>query len=175
MPALRIFALARPNPPGHRRLGHEERAGDLGHAQPGQRAQRQRHLRLETQCRVAAGEDQPQPVVLDAGGLGRLGRLVDGHRHLPELGRADDLAPDPVGGPVPGDGGQPRAGPARHALHRPLPDRGRERLLGALLGQVPVAGDPDQRRDDLAPFLAERGGDGVLGHGCQSGRISIIP
>jgi hypothetical protein len=47
----------------HRRLRHEEGAGHLAGLQPRDDAQRQRHLRLDRERGVAAGEDQPQPVV----------------------------------------------------------------------------------------------------------------
>ncbi len=59
----------------HGRLGHEERACDLGSRQPGERAQRERDLRLDRQRRMAAREDQPQAVVLDAAVV-RVGREV---------------------------------------------------------------------------------------------------
>ena len=71
----------------HGRLGDEEGAGDLCRGQAGEGAQRERDPRLERQRRVAAGEDQPQPVVRHSAVV-RLGRLVGGrqHRHLLQLG-----------------------------------------------------------------------------------------
>ena len=57
-------------------------------------------------------------------------------------------------------------------------ERQREGVLRALLGEVPVAGDPDQRRDDAAPLVAERDGDRGLdvgAHISQIGRTSIEP
>jgi hypothetical protein len=50
-------------PLGHRRRRDEEGTRDLLRRQPAERPKRQRHLRLHRQRRVAAGEDQPQPVV----------------------------------------------------------------------------------------------------------------
>jgi hypothetical protein len=47
----------------HGRLGDQEGAGDLAGGQASERAQRERHTRLHLQRRVAAGEDQPQPIV----------------------------------------------------------------------------------------------------------------
>ena len=68
---------------GHRRLGHEEGVGDLGRLEPAEQAQRERDLGRRGQRRVAAREDQAQPVVVhgslrrcrlvalvEAGGLG---------------------------------------------------------------------------------------------------------
>ena len=49
-----------------RRRRREERTGDLLGGQSADFAQRQRHLRIGRNCRMAAGEDQPQAVVFDA-------------------------------------------------------------------------------------------------------------
>jgi hypothetical protein len=82
------------DPLPHGTLGHQEGAGDLGHGQPAEHAQRQRHAGFHRQRRVAAGEDQPQAVVVD--GAGRLGRVVVvRHLSLPVLVVALVLAPDP--------------------------------------------------------------------------------
>ncbi len=59
------LALGAHEPLGHRRLRHQERPGDLRRGQPGQRAQGEGHPALQRQRRMTAGEDQPQPVVLD--------------------------------------------------------------------------------------------------------------
>ena len=61
---------------------------------------------------------------------------------------------------------------------RPPLERPREGVLRALLGEIPVAGEPDQRRDDASPLVAERIGDGRLdvgGYISQIGRTSIEP
>ena len=55
----------------HRRLGDQERPGDLGGRQPAQRPQGERHPRRHRQRRVAAGEDQAQPLVGDVLGVDR--------------------------------------------------------------------------------------------------------
>ena len=132
------------------------------------------------QRRVAAREDQPQPVVVDAarrrvrpGSSG--GRQ---HRDLLQLGGARRGAAQPVERAVARGGREPRAGIARDAVARPPLERAREGVLRALLGEIPVAGDPDQRRDDAAPLVAERVGDGGLDVGryiSQIGRTSIEP
>ena len=55
---------------------------------------------------------------------------------------------------------------------------GREGILRALLGQVPVAGEADQGRDDPAPFGLEGIGDRGLDlgrHSSQIGLTSMLP
>ena len=64
---------------GHGLLGDEKGPGDLGLRQPGQRPQREGNLCLQRQCRVAAGEHQPQPVIADTAVLA-VG-LVGGFEH----------------------------------------------------------------------------------------------
>ncbi len=87
-------------------------------------------------------------------------------------------APHPVDGTVARHRRQPGAGAARDAVARPALQRRREGILRALLGQVPVAGQSDQGRHDLAPFGLERLRDGGLdpgGHISQIGLTSILP
>jgi hypothetical protein len=52
---------------GHGRLGHQERARALVGAKPAQRPQHQRHLSLRRQRRVAAREDELEPLVGEDG------------------------------------------------------------------------------------------------------------
>ena len=74
--------------------------------------------------------------------------------------------PGAVDGPVARHRREPRAGAARDAVTGPALQRGREGILRALLGEVPVAGQPDQGGDDPAPLGVER-----LGHcGLDIGR-----
>ena len=102
---------------------------------------------------MAAGEDQPEPVVLDDAGR-LVGCVVGDHEGRLVLGVAVGLAADPVDGPVAGGRGQPAAGVGRYAVDRPLLDGGQERLAGRLLGDVDVAEAADQRGDDPAVLLA---------------------
>ena len=53
------------DPLAHRRLLHEEGTGDLGHGQTADHPQRQRDAGLHRERRVATGEDQAEPVVVD--------------------------------------------------------------------------------------------------------------
>ena len=136
----------------HRRLGHEERAGDLGRGEAGERAQRERDLRLDRQRRVAAREDQAEPVVGDAAVVDR-DRWVVGHQdgRLPCLRRAGLRAAQPVERAVAGGRREPGARVGGHAVARPPLERPREGVLRALLGEVPVARGPDQGGDDRVP------------------------
>ena len=59
----RDLALRAHQPLRHRRLGHEERAGDLVGREAAQGAQRQRDLRVDRERRMAAGEQQLEPLV----------------------------------------------------------------------------------------------------------------
>ena len=65
MLAVADLALGAHQALGERRLRHQEGTRDLGRAQPAQKAQRQGNLRVRREGRMAAGEDQAQPVVLD--------------------------------------------------------------------------------------------------------------
>ena len=58
----------------HRRLGYEEGARDLGSGEAGERAQRERDLRVHRERRVAAREDQLEAFVSERGVL-RVGVL----------------------------------------------------------------------------------------------------
>src|SRR4029453_17473014 len=97
------------DPLPHGTFGHQEGVRDLGHGQTADQTQRQRHARFHRQRRVTAGEDQPEPVVVD--GAERLGRIVVVHYpSLLVLVVALVLASDPIDGLAVGGGGQPGAG-----------------------------------------------------------------
>jgi hypothetical protein len=84
---------------------------------------------------VTAGEDQPQPLVVD--GAQRLGRVVVvGQLSLLLLVVALVLAPDPVDGLAAGGGGRPGARVGGYAVGRPPLGGSRERLGRRLLGDV---------------------------------------
>ena len=103
---------------------------------------------------MAAGEDQLEPLVGDR----RLVHLVLRRlRHVEQAGlrRERPLAPDPVDRPVAGGGHQPGARVLGDAVARPALGRDRERLLGGLLGEVEVAEEADQVREDAPPLVAE--------------------
>ena len=103
------------------------------------------------QRRVAAGEAQPQPVVLDpARGsplrfLGEIGGCPQ--PQLLKLGRPDRLTAQAVERPVAGGGHQPGTGVTGHPVAFPALQGSRESVLGALFRQAAVAGDAGQACD----------------------------
>ena len=131
--------------------GHQEGARDLLGRQPPERAQRERHLRLDRERRVAAREDQAEPVLRHRRIL-LLGRQLEMPRDLLLLLREPRAPADPVDRLVPRGGDQPARRIRRRAGHRPLLDRDRERLLERLLGHVEIAQEADQRGQD-SPVL----------------------
>ena len=163
------LALGAHEPLGHRRLGDEERARDLRHRQPAERAQRERHARLGGERRVAAGEHQPQAVV------GHLSLLLREGLELAELRRQHARPPQPVDRLVPRGGGDPRTRIARDALDRPALERDEPRILDRLLGEVEVAEDADQGGDRSSRLLAGTGGRSRRQSYWMTGRTSTHP
>ena len=137
-PGVADLALGPDQPLGHGRLGHQEGAGDLGGGEPAQQPQGQRDLGAGGERRVAAGEDQAQPVVAHGALLGRfVPGVQQGGLGVPVL--AGRLPAQPVDRPVAGGGDDP-AGRARRQPGRRPPLHGRgERVLDRLLGDVDVA------------------------------------
>ena len=105
-PGVADLALGPDQPLGHGRLGHQEGAGDLGGGEPAQQPQGQRHLGPGAEGGVAAGEDQPQPVVAHGALLGRFAPGVQQGR-LGVAVLAGRLPAEPVDGPVAGGGDDP--------------------------------------------------------------------
>src|SRR5581483_1902642 len=130
-----------------------------------------RHAGLHRQGRVTAGEDQPEPVVVDD--AGRFGRVVVVIQQLGVLvlARALVLAPDPVDGLAVGGGGQPGAGIGGNTVGRPPLDGGGERLGRRLLGDVEVTETLGQGRDDPGPFVTVCLGDRLA----RVPHLNIIP
>jgi hypothetical protein len=104
---------------------------------------------------VAAREDELQALV----GKGR--RLVHGvlrhERHVEQLRLLGEgaVAANAVDRPVAGGRDQPARGACRDAVARPALGGDREGLLRGLLGEVEVAEEADERREDSTPRLAE--------------------
>ena len=163
----------RPRQPAlHRLARDEEGVGDLDGVEASEGRQRERHLGLERERRMAAGEDELQALVGDR----RLVHVVLhrlGHFEQTRLGQQRPLAPQPVDRAVAGGRRQPRAGVARRAVARPALGGDREGLLSGLLGEVEVAEEADQGRQHAAPLGAE----GLLDQGAAStsGRTSTQP
>jgi hypothetical protein len=76
---------------------------------------------------------------------------------LEQLGLAGEraLTANPVDRAVPGGGRQPRGGIVGRAVSGPALDSRRERVLEGVLGELEVAEDADQGREDAAPLLAD--------------------
>ncbi len=62
------LALGSEQPLAEGRLGDEQRVGDFRGRQPAEGAQGQRHLSLERQRRMAAGEDEAESIVDQSAG-----------------------------------------------------------------------------------------------------------
>ena len=149
------LALGPHEPLRHGRLGHEERSRDLARLEPAEQAEGERHLRLGSEGRVAAGEDEPQAIVAHRTDL--LGLVIvlvqpDGVHLAVVAGR---LAPQAVDRPVPGRGEDPAPRVGGHAGVRPALRCHDERLLDRLLGDVDVAAEADQGGDDPTALLTE--------------------
>ncbi len=102
---------------------------------------------------MAAGEDQPQPVVLDPLVLPRRGILGLGVEPRGELrlrGVEAGAAADAVDGLEAAGRNQPRPGVGGHAIPRPLLERRREGIVQRVLGEVEVAEHADEGGEDAA-------------------------
>ncbi len=158
------LGLGTGDPLRHRRLLHEERAGDLGDGEPADQPQRQGNSCFRGERGVAAGEDQPQPVVLHRpGGDGRAVVAQPVCRLL--LHVAAGLASQPVDGSARGGGGEPAAGVGRYAVPGPPLDRRDPGVGRRLLGEVEVTEAACERGDDPRPLLAVGAGDRLVDRG----------
>ena len=139
----------RRSPLCHRLLGHEEGTCDLVCREPAEGAERERHLRLDGQGRVAAREDELQALVRERC---RVHGCLSGSAGGEEAGfrRQGPLAADGVRCSIPGRRHQPGAWIAGHAVARPAMGGDGERLLRGFLGQVKVAEEADQGGQDAA-------------------------
>jgi hypothetical protein len=111
------------------------------------RSKCQRHLDVERERRVAAGEDQLEPLVGNGGGLvhrflRRIGKLAGQHPGF--LGECP-LPPDMVDRAVAGCRDQPAGRVGRLAITRPAFRGDRERLLGRVLSQFDIAEESGHR------------------------------
>jgi hypothetical protein len=177
---VRDLALGAHDPLAHRRLGDEEGARDLARRQAAERPERESDPRRHVQGRVAAGEDQPQPIVGDGAGLGHVVVLVrvEAHQLGQTLGAIGHraVAAQAVDRPPPRRDGEPRARPGGNAVARPRGEGGGEGVLHRVLGQLEVADVADEGGQHGGALLAkgagDRGGGVVRAHGSPSGRTS---
>ena len=180
MRATAIFFFARVIRAAIVRLADQEGAGHLGRGQAAHQPQRERHLRRPVERGVAAGHDQPQPVVRDLvlrpvvdESRTRLDVVLDQQRQVAVLHApvADDVQRPPLR-----RGGEPGARPRRDAAARPVGERGGEGVLHALLGDVEVARDAHRRGEHEGPLATVRVGDrGRDGRGVPGGHPVGVP
>jgi hypothetical protein len=103
---------------------------------------------------VAAGEEELEPLV----GNRRLVHLVlHGLRHVQQadLRRERAVAANPVDRAVPRGRDEPGARIVGGSVAGPALGCEREGFLGGFLGEVEVAEEADQAREDAAPLVAE--------------------
>ena len=155
------LAFGADDPLGHRRLGDQERRGDLLGGEARDRAQGQRDLRLLGQRRVAAREDQAKAVI----GLRRV-RRCHGPLQKRELLRVSLVAAQQVDGAAARRRHQPCAGVVRDALRRPFLERRHQAVLDNLLRDVEVADETHHRARELGGLFAED---------CRECRIGDVP
>jgi hypothetical protein len=77
------------------------------------------------------------------------------HLEQSRLRRQRAIAADAVDCAIPGRGHEPRTGVGGRPVSGPALGRDRERLLGRFLGEIEVAEEADQAREDAAPLIAE--------------------
>ena len=112
------------DPLGERRFGDEEGPGDLGRREAAERAQGQGDAGVERERRVAAGEDEPQPIV------GKAALASQAHGRLRSRGHEATLDLDQLLGVAPG-AAQPVERPVARRRRDPGPRVGRVRRRGA--------------------------------------------
>jgi hypothetical protein len=169
--------LLRPDQPlRHRSLRGEERARDLLSREAAEHPQRQRDLGVDRERRMAAGERQRQSLVGNRALVHVV--LLARRRHEPcrlrELLGPDALAAQPVDRTIPRRRDDPGERARRDAVPWPPLERGGERVLDGVLGEIEVPERADQDRDGAAPLLAE-GGLGAQAPRSTIGRTSIVP
>ena len=136
---------------GDRRGCGQKGTGDRFGREAADFPQREGDLRAGGECRVAAGEDQPQLVILDALIFTRCRRrraLIEtsgqfGKGRVEPRAAAEDVDRFEAAGRD-----QPRAGIGRDAVPRPLLDGRRERVVQRLFRQVEVAENSHERGED---------------------------
>ena len=133
----------------------KKRPGDFFGGQVADFAQCQRHLSIRRECRVTAGEDQAQAIVFHVvvTPVGLLQRLQLSDQHWPGRGKPRAATQHIDGLETPG-GNQPRPWIVRHTVTLPALDRDKERLMQGLFGEVEIAKQTDQGRQDPPRLFA---------------------
>ena len=129
---------------------HEKRAADFFGRQPAHFAQRQRHLRIQRQRRMATGENQPQPIVLDViftrlrGIKGTCGNPLRKLRQRCVVAGTPAHAVDRFEA---AGRDEPRARVVGHTVAGPLLDGGCKGIVHRLFGAIEIAEQADERRE----------------------------
>ena len=155
MPGTADPPLRAHEPLRHRGLGDEERVRDLGSREPADLAQREGDATLGSQRGMAAREHEGEALVGDRAHVVLVRREL--LQPADELGLAleDLLATDPVDRAVPCRRDDPCARSSWHAVARPPLERGRERILHGVLGELEVTENAGEDRDRMAPLLSK--------------------
>ena len=134
------------------RCRRKERGCDFLGGESANLAQRKCDLRVGRERRVAAREDQAQPVVFDDALFERGRRIAIGGRivHLGVERFETRLATDLVDGLEAPRGNQPGARVLRHAFGRPFFERRAKGFVQRFLGEIKIAQQADQRCQDRA-------------------------
>jgi hypothetical protein len=137
-----------------RRRGHQEPVRDRLGGQPADLAQRQRDLRVGGECRVAAGEDEAQPIGLErrivglgcCKGLDALDMIV--------LRLEACASPNPVDRLESAGRDEPGRRVCRQTFARPLLERRADGVVQRFFGELEVAQQADQRGEHAARLAA---------------------
>ena len=133
----------------HRVLAHDKGPRHLRRRQGANGSQRQRDLNLGCERGMAAGEDQPQHVVVEHGVVALVGRNVGVEQHF--MGQRGllvakrDLPANAVDRLVAPDIDQPRPRIGRRFSAWPALQCRRKGLLQYVLGEIEIADEADQR------------------------------
>jgi hypothetical protein len=139
-----------------RRRRNEKGARDFLGFQTAHLAQRQRNAGVGAQRRMAAGENQPEPIVLHGLLVDVLGR----HAALDLLGDAGHRRVEPRAAPQPIDRleaagrDEPRARIVGKAVLWPAVERRGEGVVHRLLGEIEIAKEADEGREHTARVAA---------------------
>jgi hypothetical protein len=160
----------------HRLLTDQKGTRHLCRGESADRAQRQRDLHLGRKGRMAAGEDQPQHVVIENARIRRIvarGRIeFELMRERLLLATERDVAADAIDRLVAPDTDQPRAGIMRRLFLGPTLQRDRKGVLQRVLGEIEIADEADQRGERSPRLGAEDLFDLGGGH---RGSYTLIP
>jgi hypothetical protein len=151
------LALGAAEPLAHGLEWQQERAGDLLGREPAERTQRQRHLRLEGECGMAAGEDQLQAFVGERCGVVHrvLRRVGQFPTDLLGLRGKRPVAAYAVDRAVAGRRDQPAGGVLGFSVARPALRGEGERLLRGVLGKFDVAERANEGGEYPSPLIPE--------------------